>query len=127
VIRRSVSIALRLHQSVKCFEIRWINRDIEFPEYSGFSSGKGVVVQDAVDQISGWEQPLGGENLDRSNEIPGRVLFEQAEKGEKLSRVVEIVVMIELLDRGMQPFEDQGIGERTGFVLERFKIMADVQ
>ena len=57
-----------------------------------------MVVQDAVDQISGWEQPLGGENLDRSNEIPGRVLFEQAEKGEKLSRVVEIVVMIELLD-----------------------------
>ncbi len=83
--------------------------------------------QDAVDQISGWEQPLGGENLDRSNEVPGRVLFEQAEKGEKLSRVVEIVVMRELLDQGMQPFEDQGIGERTGFVLERFKIMADVQ
>ncbi len=86
-----------------------------------------MVGQDAVDQVPGWEHPPGGENLDRSNKILGRVLFEQAEEGKELSRVIEIVVMIELLDRGMELLEDPGIGERTGFVLECFKIMADIQ
>lgn len=67
--------------------------------------------QDAVNQIPGWTHPPVGENLDRNNEIPGGVFFEQAEKGEELSRVIEIVVMVELLDRGMELFEDPGIGE----------------
>jgi len=70
--------------------------------------------QDAVDQISGWEHPPGGENLDRSNEIPGRVLFEQAEKGEKLSRVIEIVVMIELLDRGSSRLKTRALAREPG-------------
>ena len=67
--------------------------------------------QDAMNQIPGWKHPPVGENLDRSNEIPGGVFFEQAEEREELPGVITIVVMVDLLDRGMELLEDPGIGE----------------
>ena len=99
-----------------------------FPEYSGFSSGKRVMGQDAVDQISGWEQPWVVRTSIAATRSQVECSFEQAEKGRNsrgLSR--DSGRDGSAGSRHAAVCKSQGIGEGTGFVTRTFQDNGDVQ